>query len=63
VGILYNNVGVSYDHAELLQELSDEKIQVNPSFLFLFVIQYFILILFLLFQELSDQKIQVNPKP
>jgi hypothetical protein len=33
VGILYNNVGVSYDHAELLQELSDEKIQVTPSFL------------------------------
>ena len=33
MGILYNNVGVSYDHAELLQELSDEKIQVTPSFL------------------------------
>jgi len=28
VGVLYNNVGVSYDHAELLQELSDEKIQI-----------------------------------
>ncbi len=31
VGILYNNVGVSYDHAELLHELSDEKIQVHPK--------------------------------
>jgi len=26
IGLLYNNVGVSYDHAELLQNLTDEKI-------------------------------------
>jgi 17beta-estradiol 17-dehydrogenase / very-long-chain 3-oxoacyl-CoA reductase len=27
IGLLYNNVGVSYDHAEYLQELTDEKIE------------------------------------
>ena len=26
VGLLYNNVGVSYDHAEYLQDISDEKV-------------------------------------
>ena len=27
IGLLYNNVGVSYDHAEYLQDLTDEKIE------------------------------------
>mmetsp|Transcript_15062 Transcript_15062/g.29693 ORF Transcript_15062/g.29693 Transcript_15062/m.29693 type:complete len:313 (-) Transcript_15062:13-951(-) len=27
IGVLYNNVGVSYDHAEVLEDLSDEKIE------------------------------------
>jgi len=27
IGILYNNVGVSYEHAEVLQDLTDERIE------------------------------------
>lgn len=27
IGVLYNNVGVSYEHAEVLQDLSDERIE------------------------------------
>ena len=27
IGVLYNNVGVSYDHAEVLQDVSEEKIE------------------------------------
>ena len=43
--MLYNNVGVSYDHAELLQELSDEKIQVLCLLLFLLLLMIMIIII------------------
>ena len=31
IGVLYNNVGVSYDSAEVLQDLSEEKVKTNQT--------------------------------